>query len=61
MKQYLQPYNTLNIINYSVTQFTLDPRKRSKLHKLPLSEIYYVLEASAKLNVDEETFQLKKR
>jgi len=60
MKEYFQPYNTLNGINYSVAQFTLDPGKRSKLHKLSSSEIYYALEGSASLNIDEDTFQLEK-
>ncbi|MDH3313897.1 MAG: cupin domain-containing protein [Nitrosopumilus sp.] len=44
----------------SVVQFTLEPEKRSKLHKLRSSEIYYILEGSAILNVDEDTHHLEK-
>jgi mannose-6-phosphate isomerase-like protein (cupin superfamily) len=60
VKQYFHPHNTLNGINYSVAQFTLKPGKRSKLHKLSSSEIYYILDGSARLNVDEEAYELEK-
>ncbi|QLH06996.1 cupin domain-containing protein [Nitrosopumilus ureiphilus] len=60
IKQYFHPHNTLNGINYSVAQFTLEPGKRSKLHKLNSSEIYYILEGSAILNVDEDKHHLQK-
>lgn len=60
IRQYFHPHNTLNGINYSVAQFTLEPRKRSKLHKLLSSEIYYILEGSANLNVDGEAIHLEK-
>ncbi len=32
IKQYFHPHNTLNGINYSMAQFTLEPGKKSKLH-----------------------------
>ena len=60
IKQYFHPHNTLNGINYSIAQFTLGPRKKSKLHKISSSEIYYILEGSGKLKIDEETHQLEK-
>lgn len=60
IKQYFHPHNTLNGINYSVAQFTLKPGKRSKLHKLSSSEIYYILDGNARLNVDEEMYELEK-
>lgn len=60
IKQYFHPHNTLNGINYSVAQFTLKPGKRSKLHKLTSSEIYYILNGSARLNVDDESYELEK-
>ena len=60
IKQYFHPQNTLNKINYSLAQFTLEPGKRSKLHKIRSSEIYYVLEGNGNLNVDEDTYHLEK-
>ncbi|BDQ30750.1 hypothetical protein NZNM25_14260 [Nitrosopumilus zosterae] len=60
IKQYFHPHNTLSGINYSVAQFTLKPGKSSKLHKLASSEIYYILDGNARLNVDEEAYELEK-
>ena len=55
IKQYFHPRNTLNGINYSIAQFTLEPKKKSKLHKMSSSEIYYILEGSGMLKINEET------
>ena len=60
IKQYFHPHNTLNGINYSIAQFTLEPGKKSKLHKISSSEIYYILEGSGMLKINEETYQLEK-
>ena len=60
IKQYFHPHNTLNGINYSIAQFTLGPGKKSKLHKISSSEIYYILEGSGNIKIDEETHQLEK-
>ncbi|KAF6247325.1 cupin domain-containing protein [Nitrosopumilus sp. b3] len=60
IKQYFHPHNTLNGINYSIAQFTLESGKRSRLHKLKSSEIYYILEGNAILTVDEEELNLQK-
>ena len=60
IKQYFRPHNTLNGINYSIARFTLEPGKKSKLHKISSSEIYYILEGSGMLNINEETYQLEK-
>ena len=60
IKQYFHPHNTLNKINYSLAQFTLEPGKRSKLHKISSSEIYYILEGKGDLNVNEDTHHLEK-
>jgi len=60
IKQYFHPHNTLNGINYSLAQFTLEPGKRSLLHKIQSSEIYYILEGEAVLKINEESYQLKK-
>ena len=60
IKQYFYPHNTLNEINYSLAQFTLEPGKKSKLHKIRSSEIYYILEGNGNLNVNEDTYHLEK-
>ena len=60
IKQYFHPHNTLNGISYSLAQFTLEPGKKSLLHKIKSSEIYYVLEGDAVLVINNESHQLKK-
>ena len=60
IKQYFHPHNTLNGIGYSLAQFTLEPKKRSLLHKIKSSEIYYILEGEAVLKIDDQSYQVKK-
>ena len=60
IKQYFNPHNTLNGINYSLAQFTLESGKKTKLHKIKSSEIYYILEGNGKLKINSEKFELKK-
>ncbi|HJJ23519.1 MAG TPA: cupin domain-containing protein [Nitrosopumilus sp.] len=60
IKQYFHPHNTLNGINYSIAQFTLIPGKKSKLHKISSSEIYYILEGSGNLVINEDSHNLEK-
>ena len=60
IKQYFHPHNTQNGINYSLAQFTLGSGKKSKLHKMSSSEIYYVLEGSGILYVNDESHNLEK-
>ena len=60
IKQYFHPHNTLNGINCSLAQFTLEVGKRTKLHKLKSAEIYYILEGSGILKINDESFQVQK-
>jgi len=60
IKQYFHPHNTLNGINYSLAQFSLESGKKSKLHKMSSSEIFYVLEGSGILHINDESHQLEK-
>ncbi|QMU53491.1 MAG: cupin domain-containing protein [Nitrosopumilus sp.] len=60
IKQYFHPHNTLNGINYSLAQFTLEPGKKSKLHKIRSSEIYYILEGNGRLNINENSYIMEK-
>jgi mannose-6-phosphate isomerase-like protein (cupin superfamily) len=60
IKQYFQPQNTLNGINYSLAQFTLESGKKSKLHKIKSSEIFYILQGNGSIEINKEQFQVKK-
>jgi len=60
IKQYFHPHNTLNGINYSIAQFTLEYGKKSKLHKISSSEIYYILEGNGTLKINDESYRLEK-
>jgi len=60
IKQYFHPHNTLNGISYSLAHFTLEPGKKSKLHKIKSSEIYYVLKGQGEITIDSKIHQLEK-
>ena len=60
IKQFFHPHNTLEGIGYSLAQFTLKPGKKSKLHKMKSSEIYYILEGEANLRIGDEVIELEK-
>ena len=60
IKRYFRPDNTLNTINYSIAHFTLGPEKRSKMHKIRSSEIYYILDGDGTLHVDEKTYKIRR-
>ena len=60
IKQYFNPHNTSNKISYSLAQFLLESGKKTKLHKIKSSEIYYILEGEGKLKIDDEIFRIKK-
>ena len=60
IKQYFHPHNTLNGINYSIAQFSLDVGEKTKLHKIKSSEIYYILEGKGNLKINEKIFYLEK-
>ena len=59
IKQYFEPRNTSNGINYSIAQFSLKVGEKTKLHKIKSSEIYYILEGKGKLKINDEVFALK--
>ena len=59
IKQYFDPKNTSNGINYSLAQFSLEIGEKTKLHKIKSSEIYYILEGKGKLKINDEVFALK--
>ncbi len=60
IKQYFHPHNTLNGIRFSLSQITIKQGKRSLRHKLQSSEIYYILEGTGTMMVNDESFSVKK-
>ncbi len=60
IKQYFHPDSHLEDIDYSLAQFTLESGKRSKLHKMLSSEVYYILEGEGMIHIDGKTFNVKK-
>ena len=60
IKQYFHPHNTLNGIRFSLAQFTIKQGKRSLRHKLQSSEIYYILEGTGIMMINDELFSVKK-
>ena len=58
IRQIFHPHNTLNGINYSLAQFTLKSGKKTKLHRIKSSEIYYILQGKAQLKINDELFEL---
>lgn len=60
IKQFFNPQNTQNKINYSIAQFTLESGKKSIYHKIKSSEIYYILEGKGDLEVNDTVFRLQK-
>ena len=60
IKQYFHPDNTSEKIKYSLAQFTLEPKRKTKLHKLESSEIYYILEGEATLEINGNKHTIKK-
>jgi mannose-6-phosphate isomerase-like protein (cupin superfamily) len=60
IKQYFEPNNTSDGINYSIAQFLLEKGGKTKLHKIKSSEIYYILEGNGELKINEDSFYLKK-
>ena len=60
IKEFFNPQNTQNKINYSIAQFTLESEGKSILHKIKSSEIYYILEGEGDLKVNDTVFHLQK-
>ncbi len=60
IKQYFRPDNTVKGIRFSVAQVTIKQGKKSRRHKLQSSEIYYILEGSGILMINNESFSVKK-
>ena len=60
IKKYFDPENTQNGIRFSIVYCTLAQGKSTLLHKLKSSEIYYILEGSGILKVNNESKKVQK-
>jgi len=60
IRQIFHPHNTLNGITYSLSHSLVMPGKRSKIHKMKTSEIYYILDGKGILHIDDEVFTVSK-
>lgn len=58
IRQIFHPHNTLSGIRYSLSHFTVSSGKKSKLHKMKTSEIYYILKGEGVLHVDDESISV---
>jgi len=60
IRQIFHPHNTLNGIRYSISHSELKSGKKSKLHQLKSSEVYYIIHGEGMLHVDEEVSKISK-
>lgn len=60
IRQIFHPHNTLNGIRYSISHSTVSPGKKSLLHKMKTSEVYYILDGKGVLHIDDESHQVSK-
>lgn len=60
IRQIFHPHNTLSGIRYSLSHSSVMPGKKSKLHKMKTSEIYYILEGNGTLHIDDEIITVSK-
>ena len=60
IRQVFHPHNTSNGIRYSISHSELKPGKKSKLHKMKTSEVYYILQGEGILQIDDDTFKVSK-
>ena len=60
IRQIFHPHNTLNGIRYSISHSELKPGKKSKLHKMKSSEVYYILQGEGNLLIDDEKTEVSK-
>ncbi len=60
IRQVFHPHNTLNGVRYSLSHSSLESGKKSKLHKMKTSEIYYILDGEGIIQIDDDTFKVSK-
>ena len=61
IRQIFSPNDTDNAIRYSLAHCTIKPGSNSKPHKMKTSEIYYILQGSGIMHIEEEQKTVKKK
>ena len=60
IRNFFDPNSTNNEIRFSIAHFTVEKGKRTLLHRLQVSEVYYILEGDGSLKINDESFIVKK-
>jgi mannose-6-phosphate isomerase-like protein (cupin superfamily) len=60
IRQIFHPHNTLSGIRYSISHSQVEPGKKSTLHKMKTSEVYYILDGEGILHIDDNKFNVSK-
>ncbi len=54
LREMIHPAKTDLTLGYSLAHATVKPGETSTRHKLKTSEVYYILQGSAKMHIDDE-------
>lgn len=60
IKQIFHPDNTSNDIRYSLAHTEISPGKSSKPHKMKSAEVFFVLDGTGVIHVNEQTEKIEK-
>lgn len=60
IRQIFHPHNTLSGIRYSISHSLVEPGKKSVLHKMKTSEVYYILDGEGILHIDDDKLNISK-
>ena len=60
IRQIFHPHNTLSGIRFSISHSLVEPGKKSILHKMKTSEVYYILEGEGILHIDDESMKVSR-
>jgi len=60
IKNYFDPDSTDNEIRFSMAHFMIQKGKRTLLHRMKSSEVYYILEGVGILKINGKSFTVKK-
>jgi len=60
IRQIFHPHNTLSGIRFSISHCLVEAGKKSALHKMKSSEVYYILEGEGVLHIDDVVLNVSK-
>ena len=61
LREFLHPAKAGLSINYSLAHATVLPHQKTRPHKLKTSEVYYIIEGSSLMHIDEESCEIGPR